>query len=175
LIVPPVPVPLTPEGADGTPAGVTDAEEVEAEAELPAVFVAVEVNVYAVPFVNGAIVQLVPGETMVQVAPPGDAVTVYEEGVPPEVGAAIVIVAEPFPGVAVGIPGIPGAEMVHCAVSVMFPETFEISVAAFVVVAPSLQPVNVNPVLVGVAAVVNDPPDETFACVGAVPTPPFNA
>ena len=45
LIVPPVPVPLTPEGADGTPAGVTDAEEVEAEAELPAVFVAVEVNV----------------------------------------------------------------------------------------------------------------------------------
>ena len=76
LIVPPVPVPLTPEGADGTPAGVTDAELVEAEVELPAVFVAVAVNVYAVPFVNGAIVQLVPGATTVQVAPPGDAVTV---------------------------------------------------------------------------------------------------
>jgi hypothetical protein len=45
FIVPPVPVPLTPVGAEGTPAGVTDAEEVEAEAELPAVFVAVEVNV----------------------------------------------------------------------------------------------------------------------------------
>jgi hypothetical protein len=45
LIVPPVPVPLTPEGEEGTPAGVTAAEEVEAEAELPAVFVAVEVNV----------------------------------------------------------------------------------------------------------------------------------
>jgi hypothetical protein len=44
-MVPPVPVPLTPEGADGTPAGVTAAELVEAEAELPAVFVAVEVNV----------------------------------------------------------------------------------------------------------------------------------
>jgi hypothetical protein len=84
-------------------------------------------------------------------------------------------VAEPFPGVAVGVPGIPGAEMVHCAVSVIFPETFVMRVDAFVVVAPSLQPVNVNPVLVGVAAVVNDPPDETFACVGAVPAPPFNA
>jgi len=45
LIVPPVPVPLTPEGEEGTPAGVTAAELVEAEAELPAVFVAVEVNV----------------------------------------------------------------------------------------------------------------------------------
>ena len=76
LMVPPVPVPLTPEGVDGTPAGVTAAELVEAEAELPAEFVAEEVNVYAVPLVNGAIVQLVPGATTVQVAPPGDAVTV---------------------------------------------------------------------------------------------------
>jgi hypothetical protein len=55
------------------------------------------------------------------------------------------------------------------------PETLEIRVEALVVVAPSLQPVNVNPLLVGAAAVVNDPPDETFACVGAVPAPPFNA
>jgi hypothetical protein len=45
FIVPPVPVPLTPEGAEGTPAGVTATELVEAEAELPAVFVAVEVKV----------------------------------------------------------------------------------------------------------------------------------
>ena len=156
MIVPPVPVPLTPEGAEGTPAGVTAEELVEAEGEFPAVFVAVAVNVYAVPFVRGAIVQLVPGATTVQVAPPGDAVTVYEEGVPPVAGAAIVIVAEPFPGAAVGVPGMPGVEMVHCAVSVMFPDTFEMRVEAFVVVAPSLQPVNVNPVFVGVAAVVND-------------------
>jgi hypothetical protein len=86
-----------------------------------------------------------------------------------------VIVAEPFPGVAVGVPGIPGAEMVHCAVRVMFPETFEIGVEAFVVVAPSLHPANVNPLLVGAAAVVNDPPDETLAWLGVVPAPPFNA
>ena len=70
--------------------------------------------------------------------------------------------AEPFPGVAVGVPGIPGAEIVHCAVRVIFPETFEIGVEAFVVVAPSLQPVKVKPVLVGIAAVVKDPPEETF-------------
>ena len=91
------------------------------------------------------------------------------------VGAAIVIVAEPFPGVAVGVPGIPGAAIVHCAVRVIFPETLVIEVDAFVVVAPSLQPAKVNPDLVGAAAVVNEPPEATFACVGAVPAPPFKA
>lgn len=101
--------------------------------------------------------------------------TVYEEGVPPVLGAVIVIVAPPFPGAAVGIPGVPGSAMVHCAVSVMFPETPVISVDAFVVVAPLLQPAKVNPDLVGAAAVVNDPPEATFACVGAVPAPPFKA
>ena len=70
--------------------------------------------------------------------------------------------AEPFPGVAVGVPGIPGAEIVHCAMRVIFPETFEIRVEAFVVVAPSLHPVNVNPLLVGATADVKDPPEETF-------------
>ena len=58
------------------PAGVTAADAAEPEVEAPAVFVAVDVNVYAVPFVKGAIVQLVPGAVTVQVAPPGDAVTV---------------------------------------------------------------------------------------------------
>jgi hypothetical protein len=38
---------------------------------------------------------------------------VYEEGVPPVVGATIVIVAEPLPGTTVGVPGIPGAAIVH--------------------------------------------------------------
>ncbi len=85
------------------------------------------------------------------------------------------IVAEPFPGVALGAPGIPGAAIVHCAVNVIFPETFVIDVDALVVVAPSLHPAKVNPALVGSAAVVNEPPDATFACVGAVPAPPFKA
>ena len=86
---------------------------IEADVELPVVLVAVEVNVYAVPLLSGAMVQLVAGAVTVHVAPPGDAVTVYEEGVPPVVGATIVIVAEPLPGAAVGVPGIPGAAIVH--------------------------------------------------------------
>jgi len=41
----------------------------------------------------------------VQVAPPGDAVTVYELGVPPELGATTAIVAVVPETVAVGLPG----------------------------------------------------------------------
>jgi hypothetical protein len=44
----------------------------------------------------------------VQVAPPGDAVTVYEVGVPPEVGALTVTVACALPATAVGVPVVPG-------------------------------------------------------------------
>ena len=78
----------------------------------------------------------------------------YEEGVPPELGGVIVIDAPPFPGVAVGVPGVPGNAIVHCAVNVLFDVTFEMFVEAFVVVAPSLQPAKVNPDLDGAAAVV---------------------
>jgi hypothetical protein len=38
-----------------------------------------------------------------------NAVTVYEAGDPPELGAATVIVACPSPATAVGVPGVPGA------------------------------------------------------------------
>jgi hypothetical protein len=44
----------------------------------------------------------------VHVAPPGEAVTVYEVGAYPPVGATTVTVAEPLPITAVGTPGIPG-------------------------------------------------------------------
>ena len=64
------------EGLRGTPAGVIAADAVEPETELPVALVAVDVNVYAVPLVSGAMVQLVPGAVTVQEAPPGDAVTV---------------------------------------------------------------------------------------------------
>ena len=73
------------------------------------------------------------------------------------------IVAEPFPGVAVGVPGTPGTAIVHCAVSVLFAVTFEMLVEALVVVAPSLQPAKVNPDLVGAAAVVKPRLCSTFA------------
>ena len=52
-------------------------DELDAE-PVPVPFVAVTVNVYAVPFVRPLKVQLVVDE--VQVAPPGDAVTVYDVG-----------------------------------------------------------------------------------------------
>ena len=73
---PPVPEPLTDKGSDGVSAGVTELDAAEAEVEPPALLVAVDVNVYAVPLVRDEIVQLVPGAVMVQVAPPGEAVTV---------------------------------------------------------------------------------------------------
>ena len=84
------------------------------------------------------------------------------------------IVAPPFSGVAVGVPGTPGTAIVHCAVSVLFAVTFEILVEAFVVVAPSLQPAKVNPDLVGAAAVVKLWLYSTLACVGAEPAPPLS-
>ena len=84
------------------------------------------------------------------------------------------IVALPFPGVAVGIPGTPGTAIVHWAVNVLFEVTFEILVEAFIVVAPSLQPAKVNPDLVGAVAVVKLWLYSTLACVGAEPAPPLS-
>jgi len=47
----------------------------------------------------------------VHVAPPGEAVTVYEVGTTPVLGAVTVIVTCPSPGTAVGAGGVPGAVM----------------------------------------------------------------
>jgi hypothetical protein len=74
-------------------------------------FVALEVNVYAVPFVNPDTVQEPLAPVTVQVAFPGDAVTVYEVGVPPVVGALTVTVAWALPATAVAVPGLPGTVM----------------------------------------------------------------
>ena len=63
----PVPDPATPSGADGALAGVTEADAVELDVEVPLAFVAVAENLYEVPFVNGEIAQLVPGAITVQV------------------------------------------------------------------------------------------------------------
>ena len=118
--------------------------------------------------------QLVLGAVTVHVAPPGDAVTVYEDGVPPVVGGEIVIVALPFPGAAVGVPGVPGSAIVHCAVKVLFEVTFVTEAPALLKSAPSLQPLKVKPFLLGAAATKKPRPCDTFACVGAVPEPPFS-
>ena len=81
--------------------------------DVPPAFVAVDVNVYAVPFVKLLNEHEPDAPVTVQVAEPddgvGDAVTVYDAGVPPVDGATTVTVAEPLPPTTVGIPGTPGA------------------------------------------------------------------
>jgi len=87
--------------------GITELEAVEA-VEVPMVLVAVTVNVYEVPFVS-------PDTTIglcdpVAVAPPGDAVTVYEEiGEPFAPAPENAIVACASPGVAVTVVGADGS------------------------------------------------------------------
>ena len=65
-------VALTLVGASGRVIGVTALDAADA-AEVPAAFVAVTVNVYAVPLVKPLTVTLVP--VLLAVAPPGLAVT----------------------------------------------------------------------------------------------------
>lgn len=89
---PPPPPPLPIGSATGVDAGVKGIEEGDS-AEVPAPLVAEEVKVYGVRFDSPVTMQEVAGTTTVQVLLPGNAVTVYEVGVPPEVGATIVTVA----------------------------------------------------------------------------------
>jgi hypothetical protein len=69
------------------PTGVTAAEAADA-VESPRGFVAVTVNVYAVPLVSPVTLAVVP-PVVLAVLPPGVAVTVYAViGEPPSYGAA---------------------------------------------------------------------------------------
>jgi hypothetical protein len=98
--------PDEPPDADDT--GVTVADAVDAD-DVPPEFVAVAVNVYEVPLLRPVTVHDPLAPVTVHVAPPGEAVTVYESGVPPKVGATTVTVACPSPATTVGCPGVPGA------------------------------------------------------------------
>lgn len=86
---------------------VIDVDAVLAD-ELPALVFATVVNVYAVPAVRPVIVHDPDAPVTVHVAPPGDAVTSYDVGVLPLVGAVTVIVALSSPVTTVGIPGVFG-------------------------------------------------------------------
>jgi hypothetical protein len=113
--------PATTVGVPGTPGlasdvlagvsvftrAVTEAEAVLA-AELPEAFVATVVNVYAVPAVKPLIVHEPEAPVTVHVRPPGDAVTVYDVGASPDVGAVTVMVALSSPATTVAVPGTPG-------------------------------------------------------------------
>jgi hypothetical protein len=71
------PSPPTAVGVPGTPGGASGVTEFEAadDPDVPVVFVAVVVNVYAMPFVRPVTTHEVAGEVTVHVAPPPDAVT----------------------------------------------------------------------------------------------------
>ena len=68
-------VPTALVGAPGTVAGVTAADTLD-DTLSPTAFVATTVNVYAVPFVKP--LTTIGLDAPLAVAPPGDAVTVYE-------------------------------------------------------------------------------------------------
>ena len=90
--------------------------------------------------------QLVAGETMVQLAPPGDAMTVYEAGAPPPTPGASVIVAPESPALTEAIDGALGAAINHCATRVEFCPGIVVAKFAARLLAPSLQPSKVYPV-----------------------------
>jgi hypothetical protein len=84
--------------------------------EVPAPLVAVDENLYAVLLLKPVIthepdppvtVQVLSGFRAVPLL--SSAVTVYEEGVPPVLGATTVTATSPSPATTVGIPGMPGA------------------------------------------------------------------
>ena len=98
---------LTPVGAPGTVTGVTELVALDA-ALVPIAFVAVTVKVYAVPLVRPVIV--IGDSPPDAVNPPVFEVTVYDVivALPSLPGGLNVIVAWPFPAVAVPIVGAPG-------------------------------------------------------------------
>jgi len=91
--------------------GATEADgvtEVEADdrPDVPTLLDAVAVNEYAVPLESPVTVQEVP--VVEQVRPPGEEVTVYSVGAPPEPGFTLTT-AEPSPATTDVIDGVPGA------------------------------------------------------------------
>jgi hypothetical protein len=99
-------------------ARIVTASDGSLESELPEAFVATVVNVYAVPAVSPSIVQEPLEPVIVQVLPPGDAVTVYEVGARPEAGAATVIVALSSPATTVGLAGVFGVSLGSAAFAI---------------------------------------------------------
>jgi len=78
-------------------------------AELYVDLLAIVVNVYAVPAVRPVMVHDPEAPSTVHFAPPGDAVTSYDVGVRPLVGATTVMVALSSPATTVGATGVFGS------------------------------------------------------------------
>ena len=104
--------PATTVGTPGVFGAVFASTVVAADAALvlesPVLTLAMVVNVYAVPAVRPVIVHDPDPPVTVHFAPPGVAVTSYDVGVKPPVGAVTVIVALSSPATTVGTPGVFG-------------------------------------------------------------------
>ncbi len=87
---------------------VTDADAALAD-ESPVLTFAMVVNMYAVPAVKPVMMHDPDAPVTVHVAPSGVAVTTYDVGVSPPVGAVTVIVACSPPATTVATPGVFGA------------------------------------------------------------------
>jgi hypothetical protein len=129
----------------------------------PAAFVATTVNVYEVPGTRPVTVQDVP--VVVQDAPPGEAVTLYEVICEPPlaVGAVQLTVTAPIPADAITFVGAPGAPVGATGVTALLGADGELLPCTFVATTvnvyavPLLRPVSVHDV---VAVVHVTPPGD---------------
>ena len=94
-------------GALGRATGVTDADAGDA-ADVPPAFVAVAVNVYAVPLVRPDTTHDPDAPVIVQVAPPGDASTVCDVAGHTSSASATVTLTDPSPMATLGAAGTLG-------------------------------------------------------------------
>ncbi len=121
--------PLTPVGAPGTATGVTAADAVEAVL-VPALFVAVTLNVYAVPFVRPVTVQESASDDHPHVPPPELAVTIYAKiTAPPVLAGALhdttTCALPPTPLTPVGAPGtVAGVTALDAVEALLVPTLF---------------------------------------------------
>ena len=120
-------------GAHATTCGVRDADATDA-ADVPVVFVAVVVKVYAVPLVRPVTEHDpdVPVTVQVFVVPEtcGDAETVNDVGGPPSPEVTVTVTC-PSPATAVGCGGVPGAASVMVKVTSMKLARYVLVAAAF--------------------------------------------
>jgi hypothetical protein len=171
-MAPPAPaVAATSVGGPGTVAGVTGLDGDDA-APVPTTFVAVTVKVYAVPFASP--VTTIGLDGPVAVAPPGDAVTVYEMiAAPPSSGAVKPTVAWPVPATAdtsVGGPGtVAGVTWPDGADGGPVPATF-VAATVKVYAVPFVSPATTIGLAVPVAVT---PPGEAVTVYEAIAAPPL--
>ena len=160
-------------GADGVTARLGDDA-----GEVPAVLVAVTVNVYAVPLVNPLTVALVP-MFVVAVAPPGDAVTVYPVITEPPLltGAIQDTTAWALPGVADTPVGASGAVEGETGVTgALADEASDVpaalaAVTANVYAVPFVKPPTVT--LVPMIVVALAPPGDAVTVYPVIAEPPL--